>query len=191
MSRWLVAVTMTALASGIAALAGCENRQPPKLTLVDAAVTQVSTEAIAFDVAVDMVNPNQKELELREFRYTVSVDGRQVFQGRRSAQASLPAEGGKRVRLPGVVRYDQMNWPAPPEGGPPPQASYRLSGSLTYVVPGALAEILFDTGVRKPKVGFSGSGEVALTSAPPPVATEVIVAPPGEPALAPPPAANQ
>lgn len=157
------------------ALGGCETLRPPQLTLGEAVVTEKTDEAIAFDVAVDMINPNPQELELQEFRYTVAVDGRQVFQGRRSAEASLPAEGGKRVRIPGVVRYDQMNWSAPPGAGAedgvssggsgaslPEQANYRVHGTLTYIVPGALAEILFDTGVRRPRVGFSGEGVVAL-----------------------------
>lgn len=150
------------------ALGGCETRRPPQLTLGEAVVTEKTDEAIAFDVAVDMINPNPQELELQEFRYTVAVDGRQVFQGRRSAEASLPAEGGKRVRIPGVVRYDQMNWSAPPApgtpaGSPPEEANYRVSGTLTYIVPGALAEILFDTGVRRPRVGFSGEGVVRVS----------------------------
>jgi LEA14-like dessication related protein len=164
----------TTLACTVLALAGCENRQPPQITLGEASVTQVTSEAVAFDVPVDMINPNLKELELQEFRYTVSVDGRQVFQGRRSAEASLPAEGGKRVRIPGVVRFDQMNWPVPPQGSPPEQASYRVSGTLTYIVPGALAEILFDTGVRRPRAGFSGEGVLALMAPIPPPATDSI-----------------
>ena len=38
--------------------------------------------------------------------------------------------------------------------------TYELSGRVTYVLPGAIAELLFDNEIRKPTVGFSERGEL-------------------------------
>jgi hypothetical protein len=43
---------------------------------------------------------------------------------------------------------------------------YRLSGTLQYITPGALAELLFDTGVSQPDVSFVQSGTIDLTAQP-------------------------
>ena len=50
-------------------------------------------------------------------------------------------------------------------GVDPAEYAYDLSGTLLYVTPGELAEILLDTGLRKPKVRFRRQGVVAV---PPP-----------------------
>jgi hypothetical protein len=46
---------------------------------------------------------------------------------------------------------------------------YRLSGNVQYVTPGAFAEVLFDTGVRRPKTAFVQEGTIDLSAAPSPV----------------------
>jgi hypothetical protein len=58
----------------------------------------------------------------------------------------------------------------------PPHAQYSVNGTLEYVTPGDIAQILLDTGVRKPKVTFGGAGELALAS-PNPAASGPAVAP--------------
>ena len=42
---------------------------------------------------------------------------------------------------------------------PEPSQGWSIQGTVQYLTPGALAEILFDTGVRQPKARFSGQGE--------------------------------
>jgi hypothetical protein len=42
------------------------------------------------------------------------------------------------------------------------EAEFAVSGVLTYIEPGKIAEILFDAEVSQPTVSFSGRGRVDL-----------------------------
>jgi hypothetical protein len=138
------------------ALAGGCSYQPPKLQVVDAAVTSRTSEGFVVSFTLDASNANEEALPLREVRYTLELDGKQVFSGNRSAEATLRRLGTQRLSLPAAVPI-QPDQPAPTGVVP-----YTLRGSLTYVTPGALAEVLFDTGVRQPKVTFRQQGTVDL-----------------------------
>ena len=91
----------------------------------------------------------------------LSVDDVTVYVGRRAAGTTLHPETGNHISLPAVVRYDTMGWS---NRSLPPAVEYHLSGELLYVTPGELAEILLDTGVRKPRVRFSRAGRLDLPS---------------------------
>ena len=135
---------------------GCSQYRPPAITIGPAAVVERTDEAIALGVELDLTNPNDEPLELREFNYAVSIQGKTVYTGRRAAEATLSAKGTKRLTLPVVVPVAQVPATAP-DGGIP----WSISGNLLYVTPGEIAELLLDTGVRKPKVSFSGKGRSA------------------------------
>ena len=56
----------------------------------------------------------------------------------------------------------------------PESFTYRLGGTLEYVTPGEIAEILLDTGLRRPKVIFAATGSVeTVDDEPAPPAQEV------------------
>jgi len=139
------------------ASAGCSSYRKPTIVVGDALITETSAEAIRLDVGLDLANSNAVPLELIEFKYTAIVDGRRAFTGRRSAQATLAPESSTQVTIPIIIRLDRMEWTRLP-----PTARWSVSGRLLYVQPGEIAEILLDTGVRRPKVSFSGRGEVRL-----------------------------
>jgi hypothetical protein len=137
--------------------AGCSSYRKPRIVVGGALISETSAEAMRFDVGLDLSNSNAVPLELVEFKYSVIVDGRRAFTGRRSAQATLAPESSTQVTIPFIVRFDRMEWDELP-----PTARWSVSGRLLYIQPGELAEILLDTGVRRPKVSFSGRGEVQL-----------------------------
>jgi LEA14-like dessication related protein len=143
---------------------GCETLKAPSVSVQIAEVAAHTDEAFAVNVPVQMTNPNDVELELRDFRYVVSLNGKEVYRGRRAAQATLPAHADRRIVLPGVVRLDQLGPAAAGAGGP--EATIGIQGTLTYVTPGQIADLLFDYNVHKPTVGFSGSGAVPLMTTP-------------------------
>ncbi|UCD74663.1 MAG: LEA type 2 family protein [Phycisphaerales bacterium] len=142
-----------------AALTGCSVYRAPTIAVAGAEVIETTDEAMAIRFALDLTNLNDEALELLQFDYGLSVDGRRVYSGRRAAEATLRAGGEKRLFVPAVLRYDLMGWET---GAQPPDIGYKLSGSLLYVTPGEIAEILLDTGVRKPRVRFSSAGRIAL-----------------------------
>ncbi len=144
-----------------ALLGGCSLYSDPSINVTGIALTQRTDEAIALDVSLEMSNSNNVPLELLDFHYAFSVDGRRVFQGRRSAEATLGASGDHTVIIPVVVRYDQVDW----QQFPPDQFDYSLSGHVQYITPGELAELLLDLGVRRPRAGFRNSGKVMLPNA--------------------------
>lgn len=138
-------------------LGACSAYKAPRFTVIDAAATERTAEGVAMLFTLDAVNENDVGLPLRDVRYTVEIDGRKVFSGTRSGEATLRRLGIQKVTLPAVVR---LGAESPPMAG---LSRYRISGQVTYVTPGQIAEILFDTGVRVPTVGFSGSGEIDLS----------------------------
>ena len=104
-------------------------------------------------------NPNHAAVPLHEFRYTVAINGKEVYAGRRAGGVTLSAVDSRQVMLPAVVPYDTMGWGAQ---SLPASVKYTVRGELQYIAPKRLAQILFDTGMRKPKVSFRSRGELQL-----------------------------
>lgn len=142
-------------------LGGCAAYKAPRLTVAHAHPVERTEQGVAMEFILDARNDNDVSLPLRDVTYTVEVDGREVFRGTRSAESTLRRLGTQQVRLPAVINLSQF-------GHPPSPAGYRIAGTLTYVTPGQIAEILFDTGVRVPSVGFSGEGQISLDGPPAP-----------------------
>ncbi len=136
-------------------LAGCSAYRTPQIEVLGAALAERSDEAEVWRIELSLTNPNSEPFELREFDYRFSVDGQSVYLGRRAAEATLSARSEKRLQIPAVVRFDRC---AAAGEGSLTGRSWQIDGSLLYVTPGEIAEMLLDTGARKPRVGFSGSG---------------------------------
>lgn len=145
-----------AAAAGLAA-GGCSSYEAPNLKVVDARVSERSAEGVVLMFTIDAENPNEEGLPLRSVDYRVLLDGNEVFTGTRSAEATLRRYGTQQIRLPAVVAMTE------PEARDA-DANYRIEGTLRYITPGEIAEILFDAGVRQPSVGFSGEGKADLTA---------------------------
>jgi hypothetical protein len=140
------------------ALGGCKAYQRPILNVADVEVGDRSDAGIVLKVALDAENRNEFELPLREIHYQVRLEGGQTFSGLRSAEASLRRFGTQRITFPAVI-------PLIPDT-PPPTGNVRVevSGSLDYMAPGDVAQILYDTGFYKPTQSFSGAAAVSLDS---------------------------
>lgn len=132
---------------------GCSSYDPPRLRVQEVTLADRSDEAVLLDFVLEATNRNEVELPLQTVDYAVSLDGRVVFEGRRSAEATLRRLGTQRIVLPAAVRLS-----------PGAQATglhrYRISGELTYVTPGEIAQALFDAGVRRPTIDFAQQGEI-------------------------------
>lgn len=142
----------------VAVLSGCTSYRPPEFDVAAVRPTERTDEGVAMVFELDAKNPNDVALPLREVDYTVELDGRTVFKGTRSAEATLRRQGTQQVRLPAVVNLTGSGEHPATTGRVP----YTIKGTVTYVTPGQIAELLFDTGVRVPTVEFSDSGVVDL-----------------------------
>jgi hypothetical protein len=147
-------------AAGLAGgLAGC-SYSAPTLRVADAKVIERTEHGLVLFVGLEAENRNEIELPLREIRYSVSLDGGKTFTGVRSPEASLRRLGTQRIGFPAVFPLDPAA--TPPSG----TVQCEVSGSLGYVTPGEFAQVLFDTGVRRPSVSFRGQAPVDLNVAP-------------------------
>jgi LEA14-like dessication related protein len=143
----------------VGGLGGCSGYQDPSIQPAGAAMVEKTDEALTLRLAVDLDNPNNEPLKLLEFEYDVQVNGVRVHKGVRAAETTLAANGHKQVQIPAVVRYDTMQWT---REGVPASAKYAVRGELRYITPGEIAQVFFDTGVRKPSASFAWTGEVPL-----------------------------
>jgi len=141
-------------------MSGCTAYRDPSVSVLGVTVTETADGLLGLDFSLVLENPNDQPLALREFNYTLAVDGAVAYRGRWAASATLPASGSRRLSIPAVVRYDLVGRTAS-SGGPKPR--YDLAGHVLYIVPGEIAEILFDTGGRKPKASFTAQGVLDLT----------------------------
>ncbi len=126
------------------AASGC-GYQSPTIEVKSASVVESTDRHTLVNFSIEATNPNAIALPLRRLDYTVAVGGA-PFAGVRSPEATLPPGGTRTITFPAVL-------PAGAAAG-----SYTLTGTLLYTTPGQIAEILFDTGVSRPTVGFAGRG---------------------------------
>lgn len=140
---------------------GCSGVSAPRVDIAGASLGEVTTEGFVIDFAMNLENPNDQPLQLSEMRYTVSANGARIYEGRRSAEATLSAAGQKTILVPAVVPFAASGSAAVPGS-----LEYTIRGELWYLAPGALAETLFDAGVQKPSVSFGGEGTLHFEGEP-------------------------
>ena len=140
-------------------LSGCSRFHAPSVAVKDVALTEATDEALAIAFVMDLANPNTAAVPLHEFRYTLAIDGKEVYAGRRAGGVTLSAVDSRQVSLPAIVPYDKVGWTT---ATLPATVDYTFTGKLQYNAPNRLAEVLFDTGTRRPKVAFAGSGTLQL-----------------------------
>ncbi len=149
LSRPLIACACAVLFSF---LAGCSTSQLPELEVAEVKVGERTDEGLVVVFTLSARNENAEPLPLKKIDYTLAIDGRQVFSGVRSPEATLRPNGSQLVRVPAVIRLD-------PGGAPPVGVhQYVLAGRLTYLEPGKIAELLFDSEVSQPSAPFEARG---------------------------------
>ena len=130
-------------------LVGCSGTQAPSLSVLGGSVKERGPNATVVEFIIDADNANPDALPLQEVEYTVARDGVVVFSGKRAAEAIIRRYGKQQFVLPAAFTSEQS-----------PEGEYRISGTVTYIAPGALAETLFDQEIVRPSVDFSGTATV-------------------------------
>lgn len=153
------ALPATALLAFGLSLTGCDAYRAPALSVASAEAIERTPDGVSILFTLDAQNDNDTQLPLREVEYRVDLDGRQIFSGTRSAEATLRRHGIQQIKLPASapITSDTADLQGP--------GRYTIAGTLYYITPGQLAETLFDAGVRKPSVSFSFSGDIDLSKA--------------------------
>ncbi len=126
-------------------------------------MTEQSAEAVVLTFVLRGENRGKEQLPLREVKYSLEIEGREVFSGQRSAEATLPRFGTREIVLPVSVRIGEgQPLPSPPTGVAP----YSLSGAVVYEIPGTISEVLFDAKLRRPSADFREDGRMDFSSLP-------------------------
>lgn len=148
--------------ASLVALTGCSSYRSPRITLGSVSVTEVTNEALAIQIDLELQNPNTIALGLDELRYSITVDGTLAYVGRRATGRTLSGLETRLLTLPGVINFKTIGW-SPSSG--PRQVRYTVTGTLWYQTPSEIAQLLFDTGMRRPKVTFGEDGQMTLPAA--------------------------
>ncbi len=141
---------------GALAASGCSLYAPPALEVAGARLGEQSPQGVVMNFTLDADNINADALPLLSVRYTVWLNGRAVFTGYRSPEATVRRFGSQQITLPAVVSLA--------DGQPRPtgRAEYRVEGTMEYVTPGGISRILYDAEIERPTVQFSMHGEIDL-----------------------------
>ncbi|MFT5422888.1 MAG: LEA14-like dessication related protein [Phycisphaerales bacterium] len=134
-------------------LGGCSSTSQPSFEIADATATARTDDGLALLFTIDAANQNPDAMPLRIVRYDLRLNGRRVFSGLRSPEATIPPFGTQRFTLPAVIPADRVPQDAT-------SAEYELSGTVTYIEPGRLYEILFEQDLRVPKASINGAGTI-------------------------------
>ncbi|MFG0329110.1 MAG: LEA type 2 family protein [Phycisphaerales bacterium] len=137
---------------------GCSTINRPRAAVAAPVVVDQSSEATKLEFRVELSNPNDEATPVRRFEYRVSIDGREVFESKRSTAVTMPPRGSQTIVLPAIVPHSSVG------GALNGERAYSIRGKLVYIAPGALAEALFDTGVRVPSASFSASGRADFST---------------------------
>ena len=145
----------------IAALlaSGCSTSTAPRFSVLGVAERERTDEAVVLDFTIGAENRNEDALPLERATYSLTLDGRRVFEGQRLARVTVPRFGEQRLVLPVVVPTELV--PASRFDGAG-EMRYRLDGEIEYQTPGRLAEFLFDVNLRRPTAPLGLRGVLEL-----------------------------
>lgn len=134
-------------------LTGCTTYAAPEIRVLRALPADRTAEAMTIDFDLAMVNPNDEPLDIRWVEYTFGVGGDTIYTGRHAIQSTLPARDVAAARIPAVLRFDQVNGAMHSATSMP--GDWWLDGSLIYIPPDEITQVLTDGRIFFPRAGFS------------------------------------
>ncbi len=137
--------------------------------------TGSSETATQLRITVEMANSNDASIELTEWQYTASLDGKTVYTGTRVAALTLPPGVPMTTSLPIVV--------AGMSDAKISSAAWQVSGTIGYRATRQIDRLLYQLGVNRLSSSFDVSGS-SVTDAP--MTQMAPLAPVAPPAPAPP-----
>ncbi len=133
-------------------LGGCFRIVKPEIDVVSMRVAEQTPEGVVVDVELAAANRTKKDLKPHTMRYWLTLDGKRVFEGRRSPQATFSALGVQNFTAPIAIAAEDI-----PETG---TAQYEFRAVITFLSPGPLAKVFFDLNLRNPRVVTQERGEI-------------------------------
>jgi hypothetical protein len=142
----------TAACTAALTLGACSSVKPPRFEALSARTAGHTPYGLVLVFELEAINDNPKPMPLRVADYTLWLDGVPVFTGQRSPEATVRRFGSQTFELPAAIPYTTVT-----PTGPTP---YEITGSVSYLEPGRLSELLFDSEVKVPQAGLSVGGTI-------------------------------
>lgn len=141
---------------------GCAVARP-EVRATETRVVESLGGTTKVDIALELRNTSDDELELVEYDYVITLPDGASYGGKWAAQRALPPGQPVETTVPAVLPAASVGSGA---------TGWSVSGTLRYRDPQSIARILYEAGVLRTEVGFSGSG-ASMRPAPaaPPAAT--------------------
>ncbi len=119
-------------------VAGCTTYSEPLISVTNVAMSEETADGLVIAFTLQAANENDVAIPLRELRYALDLDNKRVFEGTRSPEGTIRAEGTHTMVVPvalpiGVGSDNSAALPERPTG----EHRYRLAVNLTYITPGA------------------------------------------------------
>lgn len=154
MSRGACTPLIGCLVTLAAAAAGCTGTPTLLVTGMDRVSSGPRSDEFAIRIRMD--NPTSDSLVLDRWNYQVETDtGR--YSGEWVASRTLPPGSVTDLTVPAVIAHNGAATPT----------RFTVNGSIRYLLPGQLAETLFDIGLGRPEASFSGSGAISMSATEP------------------------
>lgn len=133
----------------------CVGTTPPTLRVTDASVSERSAEAAVVVFTIEAANSNAEAMPLTRMEYQLSIDGRVIASGLRSAEATVRQHGRSILTLPVAIPMEASRQVG--------TLAYRLEGRLGYMPANATSRMLVDAGLRFPSTRFADEGAIAFS----------------------------
>jgi hypothetical protein len=148
----------TALAAVSLMMGGCFflKSPTPDVRIVRAQLVERTADGVVINVEIEGANRTDKDMKLRSIHYWMDLNGQRVFTSERTPQATFPALGVQSFTVPVAAPLAAL-----PVSDP---ATYRFGAKLRYLVPGPLADAMYDLNVRKPNVTITATGQIDLNA---------------------------
>jgi len=134
----------------IMGLGGCNKSLAPTFEAVGVREVQRDGDRTVLEFKVLATNPNPEPIPLRSISYLVSIGDSVVFKGVRSPETTLHTYSEHEFTLPAIVPSELLSG----------SFEYALLGSVQYIPPGRLSEVLFDADIKVPEAILDISGSI-------------------------------
>lgn len=131
-------------------LVGCNKAISPSFEALGVEEIERGEDSSVLAFRVRATNPNNEPIPLRTVSYRVQINGEQVFEGIRSPETTLHTFSDSEFVLPAVIPSAYLQG----------KIDYALLGSVQYIPPGRLSEVLFDADIKVPEAILDLEGTI-------------------------------
>jgi len=154
---WCALRAIVALGAAVFCV-GCVT--PPDISITAVNVVEVGQEASEVSIMMSLENASEVPIKLDMWDYRFAIGGHS-YSGQWSAGLTIPPKQTVTTSIPAVL---------PTAAAVSATSSWRVGGSVTFLAPSRLAEVLFELGLNRPSASFNGAGTTVGSGGPAPSA---------------------